>query len=200
METEAKFLLPDREALERLARCSGAAGFSVEPGQALTVRDVYLDTPARALLAAGFACRRREQGGRILVTLKAAGSAPDAVHRRRELEVEIAADMPPARWPAGDARETTLRIIGEAPLVELLVLRQDRLVRRVMDGRRLVASMSLDEVTVEAGPSWRELEIELAPAGTERDLTALATWARVRFGLEPCLRSKFERALEGVAK
>ncbi len=250
METEAKLLIPDGETRDRLSRCSAAAGFSLQPVRALTVRDTYLDTKERMLLAAGFACRFREESGRCIVTLKStgggvapgsaggmtradggssgdggsstsggssgdggssasggmapAGSAREqAFHRRRELEVQLAGYDPeaaawPARWPPCDARDLALAVVGDSPLLPLCCLRQDRLVRGVMDGRRLVATMSLDEVVVDGGSSWLELEIELAPAGRDRDLTALTTWAAVRFGLQPCPRSKLDRALDGA--
>lgn len=175
------------------------AGFELGPGTRQAVRDTYLDTRTRALLAAGFACRRREQGGRIIMTLKGTSTAGDAIHRRREMEVELAADAPPALWPAGEARETAVGIIGSESLVALFRIRQDRFVREACDGKRLVALVSIDEVTVEGtagGSGWREMEVELAPGGREKDLAAAIAWARARYNLVPSLLSKFERALQ----
>ena len=199
VEIEAKLLVPQRTALEELRSCAQMAGFSVAPAVQSILRDTYLDTRGRALLAAGYACRRREQEGRIIMTLKSASTAGDVIHRRRELEVELPADRPPALWPACEARDTLLPLIGSEPLMELLRIRQTRFLREARDGRRPVALVSLDEVVVEGaggGESWQEMEIELVPGGRERDIAALAAWARARFGLAPSLLSKFERALK----
>lgn len=198
-EIEAKLLIPDRKALEELKRCDRMAGFELGPGTAHVVRDTYLDTRTRALLAAGFACRRREQEGRVIMTLKGTSTAGDAIHRRREMEVELPADAPPALWPASEAREAAVRIIGSEALVALFRIRQDRFVRQAFDGKRHVALVSVDEVTVEGtagGSGWREMEIELVPGGREKDLAAVIAWARARFNLVPSLLSKFERALQ----
>lgn len=200
LEIEAKLIVPSRKVLEELRRCERMAGYSPAPGRETVLRDTYLDTRDRALLAAGYACRRREQDGRILMTLKSTSTAGDVIHRRRELEVELPADAPPALWPPCDARDAALPIVGSEPLIELLRIRQLRCARQVFDGKRLVALVCLDEVMVESnggGESWQEMEIELASGGRERDLAAIVAWARARFGLTPSLLSKFERALSG---
>ncbi len=202
LEIEAKLLIADRRTLERLHECESLAGYRLGPGRSLTVRDTYLDTRGRALLAAGYACRRREQESRILMTLKTASTAGDAIHRRRELEVELAADAPPALWPPGEARDTVVKIIGSESLVQLFRIRQERFVRPAFTGDRAVVLVSLDEVVVEdgnGGREWREMEIELLPGGRERDLAEMTAWVRARFDLVPSLLSKFERALRDPA-
>ena len=199
-EVEAKLLIPDRKTLDELKRCERMAGFALGPGTPHAVRDTYLDTRTRALLGAGFACRRREQDGRIIMTMKGTSTAGDAIHRRREMEVELTADAPPALWPVSEARDAAVRIIGSEALVALFRIRQDRFVREAFDGRRTVAVVSIDEVAVEGtagGSGWREMEIELVPGGREKDLAAVVAWARSRFNLVPSLLSKFERALQG---
>ncbi|MBE9506456.1 MAG: CYTH domain-containing protein, partial [Chloroflexi bacterium] len=61
MEIEAKFALPDAETLRRLQAIDHLAGFALSTGQVKQMRDTYLDTADRLILAAGYACRRREQ-------------------------------------------------------------------------------------------------------------------------------------------
>jgi inorganic triphosphatase YgiF len=202
VEIEAKLLIPDRPTFDQLLLCTAMAGFELAPPHALLVQDVYLDTPGRALLAGGFACRRRAQERRIIITVKSVSTAGDSIHRRRELEVELTSDLPPALWPAGEARDTVTRLSGGAPLDELFRIRQERFARQAFDGGRVVALVSLDEVAVEgrSGESaWKEMEIELMPGGREKDLAAMAAWARARFRLQPSLLSKFERALREPA-
>ena len=198
MEIEAKFALPDVETLQRLQAADHLAGFTLSAGQVKEVRDTYLDTADRAILAAGYACRRREQGEDILITLKGLGGAEGAVHRREELEILLADDLPPAQWPASPVRDWVLQLIGESPLVPLFDLQQTRIVRRMRKGRRLVAELSLDDVfltTEGREQTYLELEAELSPRGTESDLAAIVTCLRDEWGLKPKPSSKFERAL-----
>jgi inorganic triphosphatase YgiF len=198
VEIEAKLLIPDRATFDKLLLCTAMAGFELAPPHALVVQDAYLDTAGRALLAGGFACRRRVQDGRIIMTVKSVSTAGDSIHRRRELEVELAQEVPPPLWPAGEARDMVIRLSEGAPLEELFRIRQERFARQAFDGGRVVALMSLDQVAVEdrgGGRAWMEMEIELMPGGREKDLAAMAAWARARFHLQPSLLSKFERAL-----
>jgi CHAD domain-containing protein len=200
-EIEAKFIIPDRETFEALKAGSALGGYRLEPGRLVPVNDTYLDTPGRALLAAGYACRRREQEGGIIMTLKGTAPAAGAVHRREELEVRLAGDSPPAQWPPGEARDTALAVARGEPLEALFHLHQERFVSAAFDGERRVATVSLDTVEVTHGAArqgYRELEIELAPDGAEADLAALASWVEGHYRVLPSPRSKFERALEIV--
>jgi len=211
MEIEAKFAVPDVETFQRLRAVDHLAGFALSAGQAKQVRDTYLDTPGRLILAAGYACRQREQDEGVLITLKGLGGAKDAVHRREELQVLLPTGAPSAqwfdathhKWPAGPVRDRVRQLIGEAPLAPLFALRQTRIVRQMSQGERLVAEWSLDEVHLGADDpdgngktqAYFELEVELAPQGTEDDLATVVTCLQDEWGLEPEPWSKFERAL-----
>jgi CHAD domain-containing protein len=198
MEIEVKFTLPDADTLRRLQADDHLAAFTLSAGSAKQVHDTYMDTTDRAILAAGFALRQREQEGGTLISVKGLGGAQGAVHRREELEILLPADQPPAKWPAGPVRDWVLQTIGEAPLNPLLELRQTRVVRQVTRGEQAVAELSLDEVhaaVADTEQSYLELEVELAPQGTEDDLATLAAYLQEELGLEPEPRSKFERAL-----
>jgi inorganic triphosphatase YgiF len=201
-EIEAKFIVPDGKTFEALKTTSVLASFSLTPGRLFSVHDRYLDTPGGALRAAGYACRRREQEGGIIMTLKAIRTSSDplaaAIHRRQELEVHLPADAPPALWPPGEARETALAVVRGEPLEALVDIRQERFLREVFDGERRVAALSLDIVEAARGDGLErvlELEIELSPEGTEADLAGLAGWVSSHYRLLPSLQSKLERAL-----
>ena len=201
MEVEAKFLVAGPSAYERVRALTQIGGYALLEGRMENVLDVYKDTTDRALLSAGYACRYREREGTLVITLKSVAPPQNEVHRREELEVTIPEDTAPSGWPESAARETVLRLIGENPLEELFHLRQSRFVRPLADGERSVASASLDEVRVgmrSAVRGWRELEVELSPTGTEKDLAAIAAWLRTTLGLRPARISKFEKAL-GIA-
>jgi inorganic triphosphatase YgiF len=213
MEIEAKFAVPDADTFQRLQAVDQIAGFSLSVGQVKQVHDTYLDTDDRLFLAARYACRRRERGDELLITLKGLGRAEGAVHRREELETSLPSGESsveglaalPHEWPASQVRDRVLQLVGEVPLAPLFDLRQTRVVRLVSQpadqtdqDERLVAELSLDDVhLIVQGreQAYYEIEVELAPQGTEGDLAAIVACLRDEWSLDPEPRSKFERAL-----
>jgi inorganic triphosphatase YgiF len=201
MEIEAKFTLSDAETIRALQATEQLAGFALSASQVKQVRDIYLDTVERLILAAKYACRQREQDEGILITLKGLRGAKGAVHQREELEVSLPtaeAVQRPAQWPASTVREQVLALIGDQPLRPLFELQQTRIVRQVCERDRSVAEFSLDKVrlAVEGREQvYFELEVELKPQGTEGDLVAIVDYLQDTYRLEPEPRSKFERAL-----
>jgi len=202
MEIEAKFVLPDLATFHHLQSIDLLAGFVLSTGEAKQVRDTYLDTAERLILAAGYSCRQREQHEGVLLTLKGLKGAEGAVHRREELEMLLSDDQPadlPQLWPSSPLRDQVHRLIGDASLVPLFTLQQARTIRQVSRGERQVAELSLDQVHLNLRGReqvYFELEAELAPQGTEDDLAAIVTCLQDDWGLEPESRSKFERALD----
>jgi CHAD domain-containing protein len=201
VEVEAKYTAADAATLARLAQAPALAGYDVDAGERRRDRDTFLDTADRRFLAAGYYLRRRETGGGVRLTLKQLASGDAGVLRREELEALVAADAPPAEWPAGELRERVEAVAQGAPLEPFLFLEQERLARRVVDGAREVAELSLDDVTVASGGRarrWFEAELELRGDGDEDDLERLAAALRAEPGLTPESRAKFTRALEIV--
>ena len=188
-EIEAKFIVPDPASAREIRLLSRLGTYTLREGHSVSIRDDYLDTESRALLAAGYACRHREEDGRRERTLKSVNRASGPgveVHRREEVEA---------------TPERLQELSGGEPLILLFSLGQDRLLRDVVDGDRRVAVASLDRVSLVMGSGsrrWTELEIELAPGGTEADLAAMTAWVRDTLGLHPSGISKFERALQVV--
>ena len=84
MEIEAKFALSDLETLRRLQTIDHLAGFALSASRVKQVRDTYLDTVDRLILAAGYACRQREQDEGVLVTLKGLGGV-----RKHKRSIEV---------------------------------------------------------------------------------------------------------------
>ena len=201
VEIESKFIVPDRRAFHRIQELQSIAGFTLTAGRLVEVVDTYLDTPDGAVLKAGYALRRRQREGSLLVTLKSTTPSTGGLHRREEWETVLAADVAPAMWPPSEARDRVVAIAGGQALAVLFQLRQQRFLRDARDGDRRVAEVSLDDVQVEVSgrrEEYRELEIELAPEGREEELARMAEWMRGRHDLLPSARSKFERALELV--
>ena len=131
-------------ALTRIER------YTLAEGRVEAVHDEYIDTQDRALLSAGYACRKRRSKGELRVTVKGLAAVEGEIHRREELEVVLPADTPPVSWPDFDKTEST----GDCRSRDMRVLfhlNQSRLVRAVMDGNREVALSSLDDVTIDTG-------------------------------------------------
>lgn len=205
-EVEARFRASGPEPLASLAGvpCIGPA--KLGPAAASSEVDVYLDTTEGALAAARWACRLRTRGARITVSLK---GPPDQaargwLHRRPEAEGPATEEPDPTAWPPSPARDLLERLTGGAPLVERLVLHQERVERAVRDGEQRIGTLSLDTVDVEHGGAaigrLHVVELELS-AGTE-DETILEPLAREieRIpGLAPEPRTKLERALALIA-
>lgn len=202
MEVEAKFSVPDRDTYRKLARCRELASYRLIPTETAEVSDRYLDTPSGALLAAGYACRLRTEGERVIATLKGLGGAQGATHRREELEVVLPAwTADPAAWPEGETRDLALDLTHGERLEPLFDLSQLRRRMDVRDADRPVAELSLDAVRASIGrrPAlYYELEIELLPEGREEDLAALSKEIGASWHLQPEERSKFERGLAAL--
>jgi len=203
MEIEAKFAVPDNKTCRRLREAEQIAGFLLSAGHSREIHDTYLDTPEQAIRQAGYACRKREQENKILITLKQLGTAAEGIHRRKELEIMLTADLPPAQWPASPARDLVLQLIHQEPLVALFDLCQTRFVRLMRShGERLVAELSIDEVRIGihgAERTYVELEVELLQEGTESDIEEIRRQLRVQWALQPESCSKYERALTLIA-
>jgi CHAD domain-containing protein len=199
MEIEAKFVVPDLETMHRLETAERLAGFELLPGGVQDLQDRYLDTADGRIMASGYACRKREQDGGILVTLKQLSPADGAVHRREELQVSLPSDLPPERWPESEVRERVLAITAREPLHLLFELSQTRHTRPIRRGDQLIAELSLDTVQLRSGEQslpYLEVEVELLPGGTEDDLAPIVACLRDEWQVQPESRSKFERALQ----
>ena len=199
MEIEAKYAISDPSVFDTLLELRAVGSYRLRPTGERQVIDHYLDTAERDLLKAGYACRLRESEAdrQWRLTVKGLGKAEGARHEREELECEVPPHSTPSDWPECPAREVVLRASEGRPLAELFALRQLRATRAVEQGERGVGELSLDTVDSEiAGHEShaRELEVELAGAGTEDDLRAIDDQLR-QYDLEPQASSKFERAL-----
>jgi triphosphatase len=198
MEIEVKLSIPNQETFERLKQVESLIGYRLSGIQAKNVQDHYLDTASRTLLAHGYACRRREQAGQMLITLKGLGGVEGAIHRREELEVQLQRVQPPQAWPPGPVRERVLQLVGPEPLQTLFSLQQKRHIRQVSQQQVIIAELSLDTVWLEIDgrqTEYYELEIEQSSPGQEAHLMVLAGHLQQQWHLKPETRSKFERGL-----
>jgi inorganic triphosphatase YgiF len=199
MEIEAKFRIDDDRTFPELLRLEaiGVFGLAAEP-HVEDQRNIYFDTADRRLRAGQYGLRVRDLGDRRIATLKGAAQARDGMYERDEWEVEIGDDDRPAAWPASEARNRVLALLGGATLLPILAIHTRRQhIFAAREGVR-VAELSLDEGTISAGDrkqNFRELEIELLKTGTRTDFDALVGLLRERFALLPEDRSKLARGL-----
>jgi CHAD domain-containing protein len=201
VEVELKYRVLDLAAAERYLVAEEIATFSGgAAARASQFEDRYVDTSDGAMARAGFAVRIRRSGRGTVVSVKALARTEGAGGSVRREELEGPADRTagPLEWPASDARSLVLELAGDAPLVEVVTIRQLRRKRVVRDGDTRV-ELSLDEVDVVARSRvvdrFVELEAELVKGSEDR----LATLAEV-FAADPALAvstgSKLEAALE----
>ena len=220
IEIELKYAVADRASGERVLESDVLAGFrAVGSPRPLQLEDRYLDSAAGALARAGFYARLRTSSAGTVVTVKSTGTVDGALQRREEIEGPAEPSAEPIAWPSSPARSLIVELCGDAPLVELVTIRQFRRRRDLVaagdDGTggagggvgggsddAAAVELSLDEVDVIARgrvvERFIELELELT-RGVEADLAPLRTLLDGTAGLSPASGSKLERAL-GAAR
>jgi len=200
VEVELKYRVVDLAGAERYLVAEQIGAFSgSSTARASQFEDRYVDTADGAFARAGFAVRIRQTGRGTVVSVKslARTEGTGGAVRREELEGPADRTAGPLEWPASDARSLVLELAGDAPLVELVTIRQLRRKRVVRDGDTRV-ELSLDEVDVVARSRvvdrFVELEAELVK-GSEERLASLAEVFVADPALAPVSGSKLESAL-----
>jgi triphosphatase len=199
MEIEAKFRVEDDRTFGQLLDLDALGPFRLAAAPRVEEqRNIYYDTADRRLRAGQYGLRVRHLGDRRIATLKSAAQAQDGMYERDEWEVEIGEDERPESWPASEARDRTLALLGGATPLPILTINTRR--RHLFASRDTarIAELSLDAGAISAGgreQPFRELEIELLKTGTRADLDELVALLRDRFALIPEERSKLARGL-----
>lgn len=203
IEVELKYRVVDLAAAERYLAAENIGTFGgTSAVRSTQMEDRYVDTADGAMAKAGFAVRLRQSGRGTIVSAKSLGrtDGPGGSVRREELEGPADRTSGPLEWPPSDARSLVLELAGDAPLVELVTVRQLRRKRIIRDGETRV-ELSLDEVDVVARSRvidrFVELEAELVK-GPEEGLAALAAVFAVDRALAPVSGSKLEAAMAAV--
>jgi len=203
IEVELKYRVVDLAAAERYLVAEEIGTFAgTSAPRSTQLEDRYMDTADGAMAKAGFAVRLRQSGKGTIVSIKSLARTEGigGAMRREELEGPADRTAGPLEWPASDARSLVLELAGDAPLIELVTIRQLRRKRIVRDGDTRV-ELSLDEVDVVARSRvidrFVELEAELVKGAEER-LSGLAEVFAADPALAPAIGSKLEAAMAAV--
>lgn len=148
-------------------------GVTVEARPTLDLDATYVDTPELALVRNGASLRRRTGEGAARWTLKLPSGSSETTMARREFDViDDGSTVPPelARLVVGWVRRSPLEPVA------IIRSRRRRLSLHGSDGIEL-AEIDDDEVSVidgdEVAARFREVEVELVDAGSEKLLTAV---------------------------
>ena len=205
VEVELKYRLLTSAVGDRYLAADDLAGFRpTTPIRSTQLEDRYLDTADGAMARAGFAARLRRTAKGTTVSVKSirrrSGDSGPGLHRREELEGPADRTAGPRDWPPSDARSLILEQCGDAPLVELVTIRQLRRKRQLESGQAVV-ELSLDEVDAVARSRvverFVELEVELV-RGEESALAPIDAILAADPGLAASTGSKLETALTAI--
>jgi CHAD domain-containing protein/adenylate cyclase class IV len=204
IEIELKYRVIDAAAGEAYLAADELAGFHpASPVRSTQVEDRYIDTADGAMARAGFAARLRQTAKGTTVAVKSAVRrvGGGSIHRREELEGPADRTAHPRDWPPSDARSVLLEQCGDAPLVELVTIRQLRR-KRILERDGTAVELSLDEVDAVTRSRvvgrFVELEVELV-RGREAHLAAIDALLAADPGLAPAETSKLQAALRAIA-
>jgi inorganic triphosphatase YgiF len=205
MEIEAKYRVVGKLSPQRIT------SFELHPyvlsaGKDERHHDTLLDSKDRAISGAGYALRIREAGKRRILTLKGPPLGEGALHRREEIEADLAEESPAlakkrrvsrAHWPES-IKDRVNELIGDEPLLPLIQTDMHRTTWTVKRGGQAVAELAYDVGEVYANDrsdAINELEIELKGAGADADLHALGERLCALAPLELESRTKLSRGL-----
>ena len=209
VEVELKYRVTDEKAGERYLAADKLGSFvPASPVKPTEVEDRYIDTTDGDLARAGFAARLRRTRKGTTIGVKSLANGADgkdgggATHRREDIEGPANEATGAHDWPASDARALVLEHAGDAPLIEVVTVRQLRRKRELRDGGTRI-ELSFDEVDIVARGSvvdrFIELEVELLK-GDEARLASLDGVFSADPDLRPSRVSKLEAALAAAAR
>ncbi len=182
-ETEAALVIRSARAAEiarEIARLDGVGDFRLERQATQEIRDIYFDTPDRALEKQRLGLRIRQVNGKMLITLKGPSRKNGAIRARLEIEAawsqnalkrvlaelderDIEIELPRGAYQRANPIRTLTRL-------GLQVIQDRRTIRQVRSvlpknrwGGEPLAEMAIDTVTFRAGRQvvrLHEIEIE----------------------------------------
>jgi inorganic triphosphatase YgiF len=207
-EVEGKLRVPDERTLRSIARLRTLGPHSLQPRPIQRLHSVYVDTDELDLARRGVALRLRRHRGAWEATAKWRGRVDGAVHRRPELNLELAGppDLP-FFLPDGPLSLYLNALVLGRPLHPILVCDTQRRLLNVLpveagELSQPIAEIALDRVKLVAPAekgghpidTYCEVEIEQRE-GTPEDVVTLTDQLRAKFDLTPSDTSKFAHGI-----
>ena len=197
LEREEKFEVDQGWILPDIGDLVPEGGMITEEVRRL--KSTYFDTPERRLLEFGVTLRRRVGGGETGWQLKVpAGSARTELHSK-STRPSIPKEMSGAI--AG--------LQGDRDLLPIATVSTTRTARRVTDADGQVLFEIADDDVAAAtlgadatARTWREIEVELGPAGRKKTLAKVASWLQAHGAKSSRSSTKLGRTLgvDGATK
>ncbi len=198
MTIEIKFRITDPGIFWSLQTIDHLGDYTLSAPHIEEINDTYLDSKKRKLLAAGYRCRRREQGKGYLITLTKLGLGKGAAKNQQKWEVSLKKNKNnPANWPKSTARSRVLKIISDKKLQIIFEFDQTRITRLISNGKHVIARANLDEVSLMLNGKehhFKTLKLKLTTPNQKNHLNALIAALQTKWPLKTEPLSKFERA------
>lgn len=149
METEAKFLVPEKDIFDIFISAWNIGPFLLDAATQNRLEDTYLDTVDMAIMSNGYYLRRRQKEKGIVYTIRSLGGIrKNGVRHRKEMECLLEQDIPFEEWNYPDMKECLTGIVGKSELMTLFNVSHTAKVRNVFDKEKHVAKLSLDDVLI----------------------------------------------------
>ncbi|MEA4922250.1 MAG: CYTH domain-containing protein [Eubacteriaceae bacterium] len=203
MEIELKYMISDPEVADRIWEDSQLKSLEEKGSRGRNAfNGTYFDTEDHILFKNDIAFRLREEGKKLVASLKWNGENQGPLHKREELNINLGeGKMPetpdPTVFSQSDEGIDMMDLLGEKELKCMMQVNVLRKSFRVDMGDSIV-EISLDDgeiITEDGKEPVCELEIELF-SGEETDLIKLGEQLQERYDLKPEKDSKFARGLK----
>jgi inorganic triphosphatase YgiF len=202
LEIELKYAIPGKDIAEIIWRDADLIEME-EAGsrEKLSFKAAYFDTENGILAANDIAFRVRQEGSRVIATLKWSGKNEGPLHTREEINVPIDGEacliMPdPTIFKESEIGRQLLGLIEGKQLISFVEVGFLRRRIRVDTGNSIIeVSIDIGEIVADSGslPIY-ELELELF-SGKQDDLIDLGKKLANRYSLAPEELSKYARGL-----
>lgn len=198
MEIELKYAIDSRETADKIWEDDDLKKIE-EQGTRETVimNATYFDTADMDLSKNDMAYRVREEGDRLVASLKWGGGSEGALHKREEINVPVMDMKPnPVIFESCDIGDDLLSFLGGKELRSVLEMHIERRRFRV-DTESTILEISIDSgdiITENGAVPVCEVEIELF-SGSEDVMMKIGGSLAEKYGLVSEKRSKFYRGL-----
>ena len=204
IESEIKFIIPDKSLLDTIASLDEIAGFTSVDCCVQRHHDIYFDTEESLLYHEKIVLRLRTSLSGSVLTFKAQGPSRDDIYKRVEIEAptEVTADdIRQGNLPDCPPVKALYEKTGDIRLINSLCITNDRHTFFLEVNGRKCFELVLDDVTF-SGPrgekSIYELEVETMEENRDNDLKKIGNWLTARFGLKMAGPSKYMLGMELV--